>query len=391
MEAGGVSPPDSRPQAETPDLAALLQRATALVPVLRGRAETGEKLRRMPDETISDLVESGLLRICQPARFGGSELDWTAVCEVSLALAHGDCSQAWVANVYTEHAYLIALFPDEAQHEVWESDADTLVAASIVPHRNRIERVSGGWRLSGRWSYASGLHHARWVVVANMIETAEGKPDHLNFLIPTPDYAVDDDWYTMGMAGTGSATIVLDDVFVPDHRTVANSDIVAGRTPGAEVNAAPQFRMPFLGFAQLALCSVPVGTALGMVEDFAATLDGASLGEIAGERFGEAAAETRAATLLVLDSAKRNMRLLAAGKLLGEEDAAVTMRDSAYAMILAKRAATRIFEATGSRGQFSSAPLQRAFRDVQACASHGSLNWPRSALRYARSVAQGDD
>jgi len=101
-----------------PDQAELVHRATAIVPVLRERAAKAENLRRMPDETIADLIDSKLLRICQPARFGGSELDWVAVCEVSLALARGDCSQAWVANVYAEHAYLIALFGDEAQHEV---------------------------------------------------------------------------------------------------------------------------------------------------------------------------------------------------------------------------------------------------------------------------------
>jgi len=370
-----------------PDLAELLRRAAALVPRLRERAAAGETLRRLPDETAAELIESGLLRICQPARFGGSELDWAAVCEVSLALARGDCSQAWVANVYAEHAYLIALFADEAQQEVWGPSADTLVAASIVPHHNRMEPVSGGWRLSGRWPFASGLHHASWVVVANVAEGEDGRPDHLNFLIPAPDYAIDDDWYTMGMAGTGSATIVLDDVFVPDHRAVANSDIVAGNAPGAALNTAPLYRMPFLGFAQLALCSVPVGTALGMVEDFAAAIGFGPGSEIAAERLSEAAAETRAATLLLLDSARRNMARLAAGGKLGEADAALTMRDSAYAMILARRAAARLFGMSGGRGQYLTAPIQRAFRDVQTCASHGSLNWPRSALRYARSMA----
>lgn len=388
VENGGVSRSDGGRDTDAPDKAALLKRAAALVPNLRERAATSETLRRMPDETVAELIESKLLRICQPARFGGSELDWVAICEISLALARGDCSQAWVANVYAEHAYLIALFADEAQQEVWGSNADTLVAASIVPHKNPIERVSGGWRLSGRWSFASGLHHASWGVVANVIETAEGQPDHLNLLIPAADYAIDDDWYTMGMAGTGSATIVLDDGFVPDHRVIANSDMIAGRAPGAALNTAPLYRMPLLGFAQTALCSVPVGTALGMVEDFAATIGSGPGSEIVAEQLSEAAAEARAATLLILDSAGRNMVRLSEGATLGEADAALTLRDSAYAMRLAKNAATRLFELSGGRGQYLSAPIQRAFRDVQTCASHGSLNWPRSALRYARSVTQ---
>ena len=127
-----------------------------------------------------------------------------------------------------------------------------------------------------------------------------------------------------------------------------------------------------------------------MVEDFAANIGAGPGGEIVNERLSEAAAETRAATLLLLDSARRNMERLTAGTALGEADAALTLRDSAYAMILARRAASRLFESSGGRGQNLSAPIQRAFRDVQTCASHGSLNWPRNALRYARSVARGD-
>ena len=378
--------PNSRKVA-APDLPELLRRAAALAPKFRARAADCETLRRTPDETIDDLIETRLHRMCQPARFGGSELDWEAVCEVSLVLGRGDCSQAWVSNIYAEHAYVIALFADEAQQEVWGTKIDALVSASIIPLRNGFERVSGGWKMSGRWSFASGLHHADWVVIANFTEDPEHAGDHLNFLIPASDYVIDDDWYTMGMAGTGSATIVLDNAFVPDHRTITNSDVAAGRAPGTAFNTAPLYRMPFFGFAQLALCSVPVGTALGMVEDFAATLGTSPGSEIISERLSEAAAETHAATLLLRDRARLNMECLSAGKALGETEAALTMRDGAYAMNLAKRAATRLFDMAGGRAQYLSAPIQRAFRDVQTSGSHGSLNWPRSALRYVRSLA----
>lgn len=374
-----------------PDRGELLRRAAALAPVLRERAAEGEALRRMPDATIIDLIAAKVLRICQPARFGGSELGWDALCEISIEMARGDGSQAWVANVYAEHAFLLSLFPDAAQREVWEENPDALIAASIVPHNNRIQRVEGGYRLTGRWSFASGVHHAHWVIVANRLPEPAPTSSHANFLVPAADGRVDDDWFTIGMVGTGSATVVLDGVFVPEHRVVADREIAAGEAPGASVNPAPIYRMPFLGFAQLALASVPVGTVRGMVDDFAYTIRGrgGSAGappgtELLYERLSEASAEARAASLLLLETARANMDALVRGTRLGAAEAALSMRDAAYAMQLAKRAAGRLFESTGGRGQFLTVPMQRAFRDVHTGASHGSLNWERSAVQFAR-------
>jgi alkylation response protein AidB-like acyl-CoA dehydrogenase len=365
-----------------------LTRARRLVPVLRERAPRGEALRRMPDETVADLIDSELLRLCQPARFGGSELGWDVLCESSIQLGQGDGSQAWVANIYGEHAMFVALFEDEAQHEVWDSDANTLICASIIPPRNRVEPASGGFRLSGRWSFASGVHHAAWIILGDSV--AGDVSDHRLFLVPRADYRVDDDWHTVGMLGTGSASVVVD-AFVPAHRMVTMRDLTAGNAPGARLNTAPLYRMPLLGFAQLALAAVPIGIAIGMIEDFRRFIADRSSGpaiplgtELLHERFAEAAAETRAGELLVMDAARKNTELLEAGARLGEDDAARTMRDGGYAVTLARRAAMHLFEVTGGHGLYLTAPLQRGFRDVLGASAHGSLGWQRNALRYAQ-------
>jgi resorcinol 4-hydroxylase (FADH2) len=366
----------------------ILECVRRLVPVLRERAAKGEALRRVPDETIADLIDSRFLRICQPARFGGGEQGWDVLCEASIELARGDGSQAWVANIYAEHPYFAALFPDEAQHELWDADPDALICASLIPQGNRVAAVAGGYRLSGRWSFASGVHHAHWAILGEIVA---GSGEHCFFLVPSASFRIDDDWHTVGMAGTGSASVVLDDVLVPTHRALANRDIVAGRTPGARINTAPLYRMPILGFAQLALAAVPIGIAAGMVEDFKSHLRARSGGaappagtELLHARLSEAAAETRAAALLLLDTVRTNTAILAAGGSLGEADVARSMRDGGYAVLMAKRAATRLFEVTGGRGLHLSTPLQRAFRDVLGAAAHGSLGWERGALRYAQ-------
>lgn len=369
----------------------IVERARALAPALRERAADGEAQRRVPDRTIDDLLGSRVLRVCQPARFGGSEEPWDALCEMAVELGRGDGSQGWVGSVYAAMAQMTALFGDAAQHEVWDRSHDTLVAGSLVPVGNRVAAVAGGYRLSGKWSFCSGIHHAGWAILGELVDIGEAKREHLYFLVPAADYRIDDDWYTVGMAGTGSASVVLDDVFVPAHRMILNRDVAAGKAPGAAVNPAPVFRMPLFGFAQLALASAPIGAAIGMVEDFKTHIRGKSGGPtpIAGldllrGRISEAAAETRAATLLLLDAARNVMARLASGAAVDDADAAVAMRDSGYAVLLAKRAAMRMFEASGGHGLYLSTPIQRAFRDVNAGANHASLAWDRSALRYAQ-------
>jgi alkylation response protein AidB-like acyl-CoA dehydrogenase len=377
------------------DRSEIMKRAAGLAPALRERATACEKLRRVPEATIAGLVDVRLARVCQPARFGGSEQPWDALCEMAIELGRGDGSQGWVAAVYAAMAQMTALFGDEAQHEVWSIDPNTLVAGSLVPVGNRVEKIDGGYRLSGKWPFASGVHHARWTIVGELGDDGDGKREHIYFLVPVSDYRIDDDWFAIGMAGTGSASVMLDDVFVPAYRAVLNRDVALGKAPGAGVNTAPVYRMPLFGFAQLALAAAPIGVAAGMVDDFASFVRKKGGGsppapglDLLRARLGEAAAETRAATLLLMGAARATMARLVDGATLGEVDAAVTLHDSAYALKLVKQASVRIFEATGGHGLDLGSFIQRGFRDVHAAANHGSLGWDRFALRYATVVLQ---
>jgi resorcinol 4-hydroxylase (FADH2) len=378
------------------ELAEILKRAGALAHLLRERAPRGDALRRLPDETAADMVASKLLRLCQPARFGGGEQGIDVLCEMLIELGRGDGSQAWVASVYGAMAFQTALFADEAQHEVWDGDPDAIVAGSLVPVGNRIEKAEGGYRLSGRWPFTSGVHHANWLILGDMADVGTGKPEHSYFLVRASDYRIDDDWFAVGLAGTGSSTIVLDNVFVPSHRMLLNREMNEGKAPGTRLNADPLYRMPLFGYLQLVLASVPVGVAAGMVDDFKAFLRAKSGGPapVAGidllyARLAEAAAESHAAALLIREAARRVMKKLSEGGRLDETDAGLAMRDSGYALRLAKRAATQIFEATGAHGLYLSNSIQRGYRDVYAAGNHGSLNWERSALRYAQTAMKG--
>jgi len=373
----------------------IVGRAASLIPALRERAGAAETLRRMPDETIADLVASGLTRTSQPARFGGFELGWDVICEAAMTLGRGDASQAWVATVYAEHAFMVALFPEEAQRDVWDAKPQALISASISPVGNLVEVVDDGYVLDGVWPFVSGVHHSDWTLIGDLVQSGRAPPKHLFFLVPKSDRTIVDDWHTAGMAATGSASVRLENVFVRKYRTLSMEDVAAGEAPGAQVNRNPLYRMPIFGFSNLALASVPIGVAEAMVEEFsrfvadrAARSPAPNALEALYGRLAEAAAEAKAAKLLILDAATTNMEKLASGACLDAADGTRGMHQNAYACALARRAAARLFEASGAHGIYLSGFMQRAFRDIYAGTVHAGLNWDRAALNYGQMVVK---
>jgi alkylation response protein AidB-like acyl-CoA dehydrogenase len=375
------------PPVTTADLVA---RAKALAPVWRERSARAEAMRRAPDESVAEMVAAQFPRICQPSRFGGLELGLDSICAVSMELARGCASQAWVSNVYSEHSCVVALFPDEAQHEIWDANPEALVSSSYAPS-GKAEKVAGGVRVSGRYHFSSGVHHAHWTFVGAMLPREAAPPCPILMLLPARERRIVDNWHAVGMAGTGSCDIELDDVFVPEHRVLDENRVFEGRTPGAQVNKAPVYRMPQRGVAQMALASVPVGAAEGAVEDFAQAMRSKVVrgqrmadSESLQLRLAESAAEVEAARRLILGTAREIMAKLSSGALTDEQDMALASRNAGYGVKLAQRAVTRLFEASGGSGMFLDNQLQRTFRDVHAAAGHLGISWDRNAVMYSR-------
>ena len=369
----------------------LVVRAKALAPLWRERSAHAEELRRAPDESIADLVAAKFPRICQPARFGGLELGLDSICAVSMELAHGCASQAWVSNVFSEHSCVVALFPDEAQHDVWDDNPEALVSSSYAPS-GKVEKVSGGVRVSGRYHFSSGVQHAQWSFVGGFVPR-DGAPAYPGLmLIPAKDRRIIDNWHAVGMGGTGSCDFDLDNVFVPEHRVLDESLVFEGRTPGAEVNKGPVYRMPQRGIAQMALASVLVGAAEGAVEDF---LEMMKTQVVRGQRLidseslqlrvAESSAEAEAARRMILGAAREIMEKLSTGAYTDEHDVALATRNAAYAVRLSQRSVARLFEASGGTGMFLNNHLQRTFRDVHAAGAHIGLAWDRNAAMYSRT------
>src|SRR5438552_10321784 len=167
----------------------LRARARALVPVLRERAAEAEELRRIPDASLEDLHRSGLFRMVQPARVGGSELPYRALCELPAIVARGCGSTGWVLSNLASHHWMLAMWPPEAQEEVWGRSPDHLIGSALAVTGGRARPVPGGYRPSGRWSFSSGIDPSTWNMIGALVEDpGGGAADPRFFLVPASDY-----------------------------------------------------------------------------------------------------------------------------------------------------------------------------------------------------------
>jgi 3-hydroxy-9,10-secoandrosta-1,3,5(10)-triene-9,17-dione monooxygenase len=255
----------------TPTAQELVERARAMIPALRERARACTQAGNVPVETVQEMKAAGFFRVLQPQRWGGYEMHPNVFFDIQKALAEGCMSTGWIYGVLGCHPYEMALFHDEAQREVWEDDQDMLVSSTYQPV-GKVEKVDGGFYLSGRWGFSSGSAHCGWVLLGAInFDTDGGPPDMRTFLLPRSDYEViEGTWDTFGLQGTGSFDIVVERVFVPEHRTHKASDGFACRNPGQEENDGPLYRLPW---AQVFMRSVSTAAFGGTRAAIAAAIE----------------------------------------------------------------------------------------------------------------------
>ncbi len=368
----------------------MIARCRALAPALLERAPEAENLRRCPDATIEDYFAIGLDRLLKPARYGGWQMGWDRLCETALAVAHGCCAQGWVLTIYGDHIQHLGMFHRKAQDEVW-ADPRALVSTSFGV-QGEARRVPGGAILSGKWSFSSGIDHARWIMAGSMLRDASGgEPRAMVFLLPKSEVEVIDDWQVMGLAGTGSKSFRIAEAFVPDHR-ILDALAAAEGTPSPDCgNDAPIFRTPRRSTAGFALGSVSVGACQGMLDAFVAAQRGrVSRGIALAEEqwmqlvIAEAAATLKAAALLAVSDARETMALVAGGGAAPIAVRAADKRDASFVTKMARETVDRLFGVAGGASLHQSNVLQRYFRDIHAATSHFGLRWEHSAIPYAR-------
>jgi resorcinol 4-hydroxylase (FADH2) len=389
-----------RRPAPAPSPAELIARAKALVPEIRARAEETERNRKIPPEIIAKVRDAELLRTTRPREFGGFEYDAVVALEIALIISSADASTGWAVNGALSNGISFGHYPIETQRELWGDGNDPFTCACFAPTGTAIP-APGGYRLSGKWSFASGVDHSSWIRLGAFIKSADaasgGSGDGAFFLLPVQEVEIEDNWFVYGLCGTGSKNIIVEDAFVPAHRVLRFADTRAGHTAGAEQHPNPLYRLPLLVLGASMLASTAVGAAKGALGDYLDMTTGRTTrGALAGGglkmaefatiqlRYAEASAAAEAAELILTTNIKNAMAKLRAGEEITVADRIRTRRDQAYATKLALQAAELLNASTGGAGLQLSNPIQRAWRDVNAVARHVSLNWDAVGTMYGQ-------
>ncbi|MFC5749892.1 acyl-CoA dehydrogenase family protein [Actinomadura rugatobispora] len=371
----------------------IVRRVRDLAPTLTERARAAEDARRLPDETIADLAATGLFGMLVPERFGGSELGFDAMAAACREAGAGCASTGWLSVIYTLHNWMVALFPEEAQAEVWAERPYALIPCTLAPS-GTAEPVDGGHRVTGRWSWGSGVVHAGHVLVMALVTAGDGIEPRL-FLLPREDVTVHDVWHTSGMRGTGSNDIEVAGAFVPGHRSVPLAELAEGRAPGSLVHPGALYRTPLVPVFALTGAAPVLGVAEGVLARFTERMRGrvmAYTGErqrdqMSGQiRVASATADLAAARLL-LEEAVRDLTDPEGAD--GDGIRSIPRRArarlvAAHVAGTARRVVNELCAAAGASAQFADSPFQRAQRDMNTISTHVVFDQDAAYALYGR-------
>lgn len=386
---------DRRSNGHDDAYSAMLERAYALLPKLRERAATTEEMRRLPPETEQDLHEAGLFRILQPKRVGGSELDYVALVDFADVVALADASVAWNLANLASHHWMLGMFDERAQNLIWNDNVNALIASSFVFPAGRATRVAGGYTLSGRWPFSSGVDSSTWNMLAGIVSSEDDADgiEYRVFLLKHDDYKIIDTWNSTGLKGTGSNDVEAKNVFVPDYMTLAVKDVAGGPTPGSPVNPGPIYALPVFALFPFVLSGAALGNAQACLDDYveiarhrASTYNRAKLGDLQTTQIkvAEASAKIDAARLIMRRTCIDAMADARRGEIPKLAEKTRYRRDGAYAVNLCTEAVSLLFSASGARGLYTTGALQRQFRDAHAINAHIAFSFDAAGTNYGR-------
>lgn len=373
----------------------MLDRARALVPKLRERAAATEDQRTLPAETERELHEAGLFRILQPRRVGGSEFDYVALVDFADIVSLADASVAWNLTNLASHHWMLGMFDRRAQDAIWNDSPDTLIASSFIFPAGRARRTSGGYILSGRWPFSSGVNSSAWNMLAGIV-ASDDEADGLEyrvFLLNKADYEIIDTWTSTGLRGTGSNDVRVEEVFVPEHMTLAVRDVAGGPTPGSASNPSALYTLPVFALFPYVLSGAALGNAQACLDSYvdnarhrASTYNRTRLGDLQTTQIKVAEASTKidAARLIMRHTCISAMADARRGYVPNMMEKVKYRRDGAYSATLCTEAVSLLFAASGARGLYMTGALQRQFRDAHAINAHIAFNFDAAGTNYGR-------
>jgi alkylation response protein AidB-like acyl-CoA dehydrogenase len=370
-------------------------------PELRARAAEVEELGRLTDEHAKLLKGTGVVRLLQPARWGGFEAEPDSVFRAAAEVARHCGASGWVCGVIGVHPWELGLYDERTQEEVWGDDPDTWIASTYMP-AGMLTPVEGGFRLSGHWSFSSGCDLAGWLFLGALLPNAddpEAMPAYYHVLVPRSDYRIiDGTWDVTGLRGTGSKDVAVEDVFVPDHRAMTDASIVNGETPG-HATASRLYHMPWSAIFPNGITSAMVGIAEGALDaaiDYQRSRFSLAVGTKIPKAdhtmavIGAAAADIATCRSSMVGNLREMWEVVRAGGRVSLDDRARGRACQVRNGWRATRAVDDLFDLCGGGALRLGTPLQRAWRDLHA-GLHHVINVPDRSFQSYASILMGGE
>lgn len=371
----------------------LLARIEELVPMLEAHAAEAERDRKPVDSVMQAIEETGIYRYFVPRRFGGYEFGMETFMKIGLALGEGCVSTAWVTTFCVEHNWLLALYNREAQEDIFGRQPYIIAPGTLAP-KGKATPVEGGYRVTGRWEWGTGIMHADWALLGALTPIAGSeRMDLCMFAVPIDDVEIIDTWHIAGMAGTGSNDVAVKDIFVPAHRVASVTSMRSGETEGARWLDSHLYRMPMMAVLGLTAAAPAVGCAKKAVKLFRARLKErlvygttTAQGEkpVTQHRLGQIAVAAENAEILLMQIARETEEWGRSGIVCPDAERA-RLRVRIGDVVRKSRDVVRdVVEASGAHAHFLDNPLQRMLRDVHTLSCHTVFDLDISSEQYGR-------
>ncbi len=375
------------------EAAELIAAAEKLAPLLREKAREAEIARKPLDEVIDAIREAGLFSLMTPKCYGGHEADLDTFFEVCLTLSRADASMGWLIAFYMEHTFWFCGFPKEFQKELFSDQSYVLAPATLNIGGGKAKEVEGGYRISGRWQWGTGIVHANWVLVGALVAGEDGPPAPMFFAMPREEVEAIDTWHVAGMCSTGSFDIKVDDVFVPKNRTVAMFDLT-NATTAQQIHDGPLYRTPLIPILGFASALSMLGAAQGALEEYQTQTKAkiaANQQRAGGTIKDEGKPSVVASAALTINAAELVLRDVLREVMEYRDDATQAMRGSwlsrmAHAIFMCRSAVQDIVSVTGASGSRLESPIQRALRDISTGSNHVLFDREVRYADYGRTL-----
>ena len=371
-------------------------RAAAMIPRLRDRAAATDAERRPSRQTCLEIKRSGIVQLFQPSRYGGAEARFRTGVDVLAAIGRGCGSTAWILVQNITHNLMIASWPEAAQDAVWKGAPDALVSGILIPGVGRAKKTDGGYRLSGRWPFVSGVDVADWLMFTASCADDGGNVEERHFLVPRDRATILDTWYAIGLKGSASNDVVVEDVFVAEHMTVTLDQLKGhGTGPGHQVNTSSIYQIPPYSLFGCYIASAALGIAEAAVDYYiagarhrSATMSGAGVSSYTTQQVKVAEAQSA-----VITARRLLYSICDEAQEIADARQATTVADrtrfralAAYAGRLVASAVNLVLEAGGGRVIYDRDPLSRCVTDMTVAARHTTQNWDVNASTYGRAL-----